>query len=342
MSLIGVTFCVRARFPEWPRGRSSSAWALVGIGVLIAISAVGGSTRAVQRQIAPFALWELWQGQASLDRPYVWSNDGQLLVFPGQFTVLRLPTSLPVPHWVVERVADSQIQRYAIGDVTVRTGDPTLEATGPAFSQEHTATFLRDAQDLIVIYPPDRPYPTELEGMFSRFLHRLKPLLERAANWQEVFPEILVVGPADFLHIETVLASPEVLLTSAFTMSDAAQATTKWWWIAWALAGTAGVDEQARCYLTLFLMNGSHGCEVREVLAWLHDEAQGGSLHDEERAVEQLREGNTEAWVVCEAPVPLCAVAWMNPEAAFRVLEHWEHGEQIGHGAYILSLRDGG
>jgi len=342
IGLIGVTSRVRARLPEWAHVRASAARALGIVGALIAVAAAGVSVWAIQRQIAPFTLWQLWQGQVESDRPYVWSNDGRLLVFPGRFTVVRLPVSSPVPDWVFGLLADRELRRYSTRDITVRAVDPAFEAMAPESSQEKTPPFLRETQDLVMVYPAGRPHPAELGGMASRFLRQLRPLLTRAAYWQKAPSELLLVGPADFLSLETALPSPEVLLASAFTMSNAADGATKWWWIAWALAGTADLDEQARCYLTLFLMGGSYESQVRDVLAWLRDEAEGGSLDAEEQALTRLTQGETEVWVACGAPPPLCSVAWMNPLAAQRVLEHWERSEELGHEAYIRTLREGG
>jgi len=342
IGLIGVTSRVRARLPEWLNVRASAARSLVVVGALLAVAAAGVSVWAIQRQIAPFALWELWRGQAKLDRPYVWSNDGRLLVSPGRFTVLRLPASAPTPRWVLELLTDREMWRYPIREVTIWAGDPAVEATDPELSQEKSLSFLRDAQNLIMIYPAGRSYPAELEGMVSRFLRQLRPLFTRATYWQRVPPELLVIGPADFLSIETALLPTGSLLASAVTMSDAVRAESKWWWIAWAMAGTAGLDEQARCYLTLFLMEGSYESQVRDVLAWLRGETEGASLHAEEQALRRLTQGETEVSVACGAPPPLCDVAWMKPEAAQRVLEHWDRGEEVGHEAYIRSLREGG
>lgn len=338
LGLIGAAFLVRRRFLEWRCVRSAMAWVLVGIGVFLAVGGAGASTWVVQRHIAPFTLWELWRGQAELDRPYAWSNDGRLLVYLGQYAVLRLPPLAPIPSWVETLFLGRETCRYATRDITVRAEDPRNGEHPP----EEEPTFLRDTQDLVMVYPADRAYPPELEGMVRRFCRQLEPMFARAALWQEEPPEIVVIGPHDLLRTEPILPSPEVLLVSAFMMSDAAQAEAKWWWIAWALTETSAVDERTRCYLSLYLMEGWYESEVEQALAWLQGEVEGRSLQEEKQALKRLDRGETEVTVSCGAPPPLCEVAWMKPVVAQRVWEHWERGEEFGHEDYIRSLLKGG
>lgn len=329
LALLGAAVWLRGRYPQWKGVRAIAPKVLLVLGILLVVGGGGTTLREIRSEVAPFALWELWEGRANLDRPYIWSKDARVLAVFGEYRVFRLPPTTPLPSWAKETARSREIHRYRAGIIT-----------GKEWANSEAGKVVGSPQDLVLIYPTGYPYPPELEGIV-RLLRRqiVHPLVERAKLWQKEEPRIIAVWPDDFQSVGSVYAIPEGLLV--FLSSFSLQYPLPWFWdVAWALTATSGMDELTRCYLTLFLIAGVDEGELKEALAWLQGEAEGRSLKEGEEILERLERGEVaEArGEFCRGPGLLCEHAWMKPEAAHQILEYWAQGEGLGHEKFIRSL----
>lgn len=325
LALLGASVWLRGRHPQWKGIRAIAPKVLLVLGVLLMVGGGWATLRGIQNQIAPFALWELWEGREELDRHYIWSKDARALAVLGEYSVFRLPPATPLPSWAEEKVHSRELHRYRAGIIT----------------GEYPKGFISSPQDLVLIYPTGRSYPPELEGVVRLFLRvSIRPLMERAKLWQREEPRIIAVWPSDF-GIDVHAVPGGLLISFLFSYSP----QDPWFWdIAWALTATSGEeDELIRSYLTLFLVAGAGEGELKAALEWLQDEAEGRSLKEREEILERLKRGEvTEAWgPFCRGPDPLCEHAFMKPEAARRILELWAQGEELGHEAFVRTLLEG-
>ncbi|MGQ9477843.1 MAG: hypothetical protein ACUVRH_05085 [Candidatus Bipolaricaulia bacterium] len=339
LALLGATVWLRGRYPEWERVRGIAPKVLLVLGILLIAGGGGATLREIRSEVAPFTLQQLWESETDLDRPYVWSKDARALAVPGEYTIFRVPPGTPLPLWA-EEIAHSkarEIHRYHAGIITSR------------YWIEYPQGFIGAPQDLVLIYPIGHPYPPELEGLVRSFQRSIiHPLMERAKLWEKKKPKIIVAWPDDFRSIGNVYAIPEGLFV--FTLFGFSPQYPLYWLgeVAWALTATSGMDELARCYLTLFLMAGvvDEG-ELKKALEWLQDEAEGRSLKEREEVLERLRRGEITERVRQSHPAPsglplqLMVHVHMKPERARKILGYWQQGEEIGHKHLIHSLLEG-
>jgi len=339
VAVFGAASWLRGHYPEWKGVGTTAAKALLGFGIILVVGGAGMSLWETNRNIAPFELWQLWLGKVEFGRPYIWTRDGRLLTYLGRYMVLRLPPSADIPAWAQALAQCKQVNRYQVGTLTGKGESSGDKRSGPPNPAE---AIIGASQDLILVYPRGQTYPPELEGMVRRFRRQIQPMLKRAAIWQREDPSIFVLGAYDFLGAYNVYSIPEGLLLAAFVMSDTFRASSKWWDVAWALTASSGLNELLRCYLSLYLMEALDKGEVERASAWLQDEAKGKSLQEEEEALARLDEqGEVVLGPSCPSRGGLCECAWLNPQAAQRILEHWRRGEELGHENYIRMLLEG-
>lgn len=322
--LLGASLWVRWRLLGWQVSTSTKG-AFV-LGVLLAAGTGGAIIWELQNQIAPFTVTELWAERATLDRPYIWSKDFRHLVFPGEYIAVRLPVGAPLPAWVEKWTATKDLHRYDNVGAMILEKD-AMEPLAP--------------QSLILIHSLEHPYPPELEGMVRRFRHEIQTLLERAQIWREEV-KIIFAWPGEAFFFRDIFSTTEGLLVPVSLLSE----PDLWPWpFVWALTATSGLDELAKCYLSMYLMAGRYIEEVTGVLAWLHEEAEGQPLRKLEQArqaLERIDERETiRITMGCSGPAVLCRYVHMKPEAARRILDHWKQGEAMGHENYIRSLLEG-
>ena len=325
--LLGAALWVQRRLPELRGNKCYAAKVIVALGVLVAISSGGATIVALQNRVAPFTAAELWEGTAVFDRPYVWSRDFRLLFLPGEYAAIRLPPEASLPVWAEEVIDASKLHRHE-----------GIEAMAIETSEVRTNIA---PQSLFLIHPPGSPYPPEWEGMTQRFHRRIQPLLERAQLWKEQ-AEITFVWPAEVFFLGEPVPTEREVLVPIYSLTIA-RGNPDLWSFVWALTAASGLDELARCYLSMYLMTEIDTAEVEDVLAWLHEEAGGGPMREMQEAVQELKRSDREGMISlpCPGPEPLCRHIRRKPEAAKRVLYHWQQGEQLGHANYIRTLLEG-
>jgi len=302
VGLVGAAIVVRRSFPEWAGIELPCAKAALAAGVVLAVGAGAGTVWEIQRRTAPFpveALWQ-WQGRIGFDRPYIWSRDGRLLFYPGEYMAVRLPEGAPLPAWVEELAVGKELHRYNVGEMIV-WGSP-------------------DPQSLILIHPPQRPYPAELAKAVQRFLRENQPLLERAQLWMKR-PKIIFAWPEEAFWRRDIDPIPEGFVVPMFLLS---------WWhpptAAWALAVASGVEGPARTYLGLYVKAAINPERVEEDLDRLRATAEGRKP--------DVPWHWREPWPMLP---PWWNRDWGKLEAA-RILHHWQQGEELGHENYIRKL----
>ncbi|MBC7318671.1 hypothetical protein H5T57_05460 [Candidatus Bipolaricaulota bacterium] len=119
------------------------------------------------------------------------------------------------------------------------------------------------------------------------------------------------------------------------------RALSEMWLFAWAMTASSGLDELARCYLTLYSVACCDKEKVEKSLIWLQNQATSPTLA-EILQTQELKEEEDIQVVVCEVFEPLCQYVQFNPEAARKILKHWQRGEDLGHENYIRMLLEGG
>ena len=299
--------------------KNASAKVAVVLGMLLTLTSAGGVVNELHSRIAPFTAAELWSGSATLSRPYIWSKDLRLLVSPGECMAVRLPPGSALPSWVRERANGEVLRRYDIG---------TMVLEGRVV-----------AQTLVLIYPTELSFPSELKGAVSHFKNEIQPLLNRGRLWNSPL-KIMFAWPIEAFSPAEIYSTQEELIVPICFLSSVRSAL---WPFTWATTASSGLDELARCYLMLYLMAGRDKEGVEKALTWLQNQATGPTLTEMlESSGERPKEGEDIIQVICKAPRPLCRYAQLNPEAARKILNHWQQGEELGHENYIRSLLEGG
>jgi len=318
VSLLGAAFWARGRFLECLVDKNALPKVAVVLGIVLTLTSAGGVVNELHSRIAPFTVAELWSKRATLNRPYIWSKDLRLLVFPGEYTAVRLPQGSALPSWARERAKGEVLRRYDIGTMVLEGG------LAP--------------QTLVLIHPTELSLPSELKGAVSHFKNEVQPLLNRGRLWNDP-RKIMFAWPMEAFFLAEIYSTQEGLIVPICFLSSVGSAL---WPFAWAMTASSGLDKLARCYLMLYLMAGCDKEEVEKALTWLQDQATGPTLTEMLEAHRADGEGKNVVQVICEAPKPLCRCAQLNPEAARKILNHWEQGEELGHENYIRSLLEGG
>ena len=299
--LIGVTFLLRRRFPEWTGVKNITAEVVLILGTVLALGAGGVTAWKINNHIAPFTATALWEGKVPFAKPYIWSKDGILLVYPGTYMSVRLPTKAPLSAWMEKPTESRDVCHYEIGRIILK---------GHLGSDDMRTT----SQSLVLLYPPAHPYPLELEGILQQLREQICPLVKRAQLWEEGTPELTILWPNDFFLDSAIYYLPGKLLIPYSCLSKTMLA--KQWEAAWALTESSGLDKPTRAYLSLYLMAGADEKEVN-------------------RTLEKLRlfaGGKIEWWLH-----PLYRYV-RDREATMHILQDWQKGETMGHANFINSL----
>jgi len=141
--------------PEFQGIRLPSVQTMLGVGVALVVGMGGAVIGVLGSRTAPSTAEELMWEVATFDRPYVWAKNGALLIYPGEYTVIHLPQGSPPPSWVEGLARGRELHYYK------DAGNWTTAREGNISSVM--------SQSLVLLYPPDRLYPAELE----RAVHQL-------------------------------------------------------------------------------------------------------------------------------------------------------------------------
>jgi len=299
---------VGKRFLEWQETRLPSIWAALGLGIIVLLGAGAGVIYETRFWKAPFEFREICYAMAPetahlfespdprLTRPYIWTKDGAVIFYPAKHAMVRLPAFSPLPTWVKELARGKVVRRYEV-----------------------VRAFLGRCA-LVLIHPPNTPYPAELEGAMRSFMLRINPLLERAAIWLDA-SEIIIAPPGAgvgrFESVPSGLLISIDALTGQFTRLLPHS-------VAHTLSNALARDKSIRTYLTMYFVTSVDMREVEVALEWFHDRA--------EAKTPELK---------FFAGMVLHPLSW-KPEEAAQVLHHWQRGEELGHENYIRTLLEGG
>lgn len=310
-ALIGAALFVRRRFPEWTGLKISDAkLALVG-GIIIALGAGWWIPAKIRSQVAPFTAAALWDGKAAFDRPYIWTRDFRLLVYPGNYTAIILPSDIPLPSWI--ELLASKRTPYLYRDIK----EMILE--GHSEEERRVAP-----ASLILLYSAANPYPRELEKLIDKYWQAVSRIVEFCSTCLNSIPKLklMVLWPPDaFPHCLPVIEGEELRISYAcLRYIKSAQLS-----VAEALLRPLCPKKAERMYIRMFLASQtSFKGDVEKTLTWFRKRAGG----DSPSFTVALGSG-------------LHSPAW-TPEEAAEVLRHWERGEEMGHKNYICALLKGG
>jgi len=310
-ALTGAILRVRKRFPELAGLRSPTAKAAVLVGVAVALGAGSWIALEIRANTAPFSAAHLWDGEVTLDRPYVWSRDYRLLVHPGQYTSVIVPPGHERPDWLLS--SDRRVTVHEMATEAVIEGNVGRETrTAPA--------------SLILAHPSQTPYPSELDTAISQYLNAVSPVVEELGPWFEgpltvafVWPEDVLPSLTPSIHRTEFLFGPACLLGTTESYLRRA---------GWAVSEALGDDRATKLYIHMYFCTRFPGAdcseEVDEVLEWLRKRA-GGESPDFKVAL-----GRGFHWA-----------SW-SPGDALRMIQHWETGEELGHEDYVKTLLEEG
>lgn len=308
--LAGAALLVRRRFPEWIGLKILDAKAAVAGGVILALGAGWWITREIQARTAPFTAAKLWDGKATLDRPYIWTSDFRLLVYPGnKYMAILLPSDAPIPNWVEQLAPEWKLHRLADVKEIILDGHLGEERRVASAS-------------LILLYSTSDPYPRELERPIAKYWQAVSPVLDWARPWLGTVPTLTVIWPEDaFPHWSPIIKGEQYRICyaclSRSTKSLQREAVR-------ALSHALAQNRLIEVYLIAYLMMNIDGEEVEKALNWFRNRAEG-------KAPE----------LVVFAGIGLHSASW-KPEEAAQVLRHWQKGEEMGHENYIRMLLEGG
>lgn len=306
-AVAGASLWLHKRFPE--QVGVNLPWAKTAFfgGLLLSLGAISYMTSVIRANTAPFTAADLWEGEARLERPYIWTKDYRLLWFPGQYKTLVLPPNYTLPAWL-----DSSDQQVTLFETA---GSMILE--GHLYREERIAL-----AKLILIYPSQNPYPEELKIAIEQYIKAVYPMLKELSFMLERLPKPVFVWPEDLMpsSIPSIrngefLFGPACILGTKDThITDAILA----------VSNALGVDRATRVYLLIYFykrfLGGKNEEEVDKALHWLSERAKGGKPEP------------TKALRLFFHPA-----SWTVEEAQ-NVLNHWENGERLGHDNYIIML----
>lgn len=287
----------RRRFWEWQEAWPLATSGLLGLASVVLLGAAAGLALGFSRWKAPIKAVDLYAisfepfPERLLARPYIWTKDGTLIFHPGSFALVRLPLRAPMFMWVQELAQSKTVRRYEVAHYS-----------------------------LVLLYPPDQLYPSELEGIVKKFVHKVEPLLKRAVVWQEE-PQIVVLPPGAHVKLKLV---PQGFLVSSETILGPWPTNILLEQCAWALTDIPGLSDAERVYLALYLLQGVDGEKVAACLDELH-------------RISTQSQRCSPPWLCPHLPHFLWRTEWTSQEAA-HILQLWQKGEEIGHEAHIREL----
>lgn len=244
-SLIGLALAffsgallMRRKLPEWQGLSLRMVQIMLGAGIILALGAGVGGAVGIRSRIAPFEPPEF-------SRPYIWTRDGVLIFFPGDYAMVRLAHGSPLPKWV---------QKLSEGKAFYRL-------------EQHYGF-------IALFFPPDSSYPAELQGLVDS----LNPLLARSEIWRKP-SQVIVAPPTSEIDFED---SPNgVFVVSFEALTELAMASPVWQDLcAWALTSSSGLENLERVYLALYLLESINKKRVGEYLKVLRLKATGKPADD--------------------------------------------------------------
>jgi len=309
--LVCGSIMIRRRFPEWRHVRQPVVRAALVLGILCAAGTVIGGAGVLRSHMAPFRLGDprfdatgrLIQ-QSYADRPYIWSGNGVLLLYPGSYGAVRFLTGEEAPAWLDEVADGREIRLY--------------EEAGSMIYMREGAIYSRRQQSIVLLLTRDAPFPAEVERSVARIREQLMPMLNRATIWHGgtklyVAPPGMGIDSAEAVTDGLVISSREVL--GSITRDS----------VAWALTEPTGLHEPERLYLYLYLTAVWDEERTEQYLDQLRSAACGDY---------ELQPSSRRYWT---PPVPRWDISW-GTGIATRIVDHWEQGERLGHPEYIRSL----
>lgn len=317
LALLGSALWTRKRLPEWVGLKFFTERLVVSSGVILALGAGWGITRAIQVRTAPFTAAELWDGKATLNRPFVWSQDYRLLVYPGKYMAVRLPPNTSIPGWVKQLAMEGELRRYDnVGEIILASHfEPHASGTRFIGGLQRVAS-----ASLILVYHSPNPYPLELEKAISRYWQAVLPLLDQARPWVGTVQKV-VIWPEDVFEgsLPTLSTTGEFRIGYAYLCESI---KTIQWFAAGAISYALSPNKLVSTYFEIYLMSSVDRKEAEKALDWLRNRAEGGTP--------KLLRG-----------IGLHPYSW-KPEEAAQVVQHWQRGEELGHENYLKVLLQGG
>ncbi len=308
LTLVGAAIWMRRRFPEWVGLQLLTTKVAVGGGVILALGAGWWIMQAIQGETAPFTATELWDGKATLNRPYIWSRDYRLLVYPGKYMAVLLPPDAPIPSWVERLAMEGKLRRHDNVKKIILDGHLGEERTTASAS-------------LVLLYHSPDSYPLELGKSISRYWQVVSPLVNQAQPLLRTILRIVVIWPEDaFPYWSPIINGSEFRIGYA-SLAGSIKAQQRG--AVRALAEALSRNKLVQIYITAYLMASIDRKEVERGLDWLRNRA----------------EGKTPKLEVLGG-IGLHPRSW-KPEDAAQVLQHWERGEEMGHENYIRTLLEG-
>lgn len=238
IALMGASVWVKRSFPAWQGVGSASARRAFVLGIVVLSCAVGGIVYQIQKYRAPFIASEFFTEPARLEKLFIWSRDFNLLVYPGQYMALFLPSRVSLPPLIKEVAQTKEVRRYEDEELSIA---------------------------LVLLYPKATFYPPELERLIRTFLYRIGPLLDQAQVWLDNVPETVLVWPDEaFVFSREINASGNSLLVPRSVLLESVPAQR--WEVAWALARASRLDKPACAYLSMFLISQISREEIESAL----------------------------------------------------------------------------
>lgn len=309
LALAGTALLVRRGFPEWAGLKILDAKAAVAGGVILALGAGWGVTQTMQAQTASFTAADLWDGEAVLDRPYIWSEDYRLLVYPGKYMAILLPPDTPIPGWVEQLATKEELRRHDNVKEIILNGHLGDEQSVASAS-------------LIQVYRTPDPYPRGLEKLAARYWQAVSPLVDQARPWLRTVPRLTVIWPEDVFPNHSPIVNGSEFRVCYASLCEPIKAQQRD--AVSALSHALAPDRLIETYLAAYLMMSIDEEEVGKALEWLRNRAEGGTPD-----LEVL------------AGIGLHLYSW-KPEEAAQVLQYWRQGEEMGHENYIRTLLEEG
>jgi hypothetical protein len=302
--LTGASIWVKKRrFPAWQEAGSALARRTFVLGIVVLLCAVGGIVYQIQRCRASFTASEFFVEPARLEKPFIWSREFNLLVYPGQYMAMLLPSRVSILPWIEEVAQSKQVHRYEYNQ------DEELPVS------------------LILVYPKGVTYPPEMGRLIMAFLHRVAPLLIQAQVWLDNLPETVLVWPAEaFVTCREVKIAADAFLVPRSLL--VVQIPVQRWEVAWALTAPAAREGTTRVYLAMYLMANVDKEEVERALERLDYIREGREVEFYRKygVVGMFRSFYEHARA---------------PGGAEQILCHWQRGEELGHENYVRKLLEG-
>lgn len=256
-------------------------------------------------------------------RPYIWSRDWRVLVYPGEHLAVRLPRTAPVPEWVQEQAQGQYLRRL--------DGISYISLAGDVRQSRRESLA---SQSVILVQPPDSPFPRELDGVMRAFLKEVDLIAKRAEIWHEEPLKITVVWPKELDPMYRWLGSIEgpfpgeifVPWQGLLRQGEAGRRGAAWRQAGYRLLDASEILGVSQIYLRLYLKGAINSEWVEQTLERLRATA-AGKVPD-------------VPWHRIQ-PSPLHPLVWgrdWGKQEAIQILHHWQQGEEMGHENYIRIL----